>query len=397
MGILKSIDETLARAVAVGEVPGVVAVAANGRHVLYESAFGKRGVDQSAEMTLDTVFWLASMTKALVATAAMQLVEQGRADLDEPVGRLLPPLASPQVLEGFDANGAPRVRPARRAITLRHLLTHTSGFSYDIWNSAIGRYMEMNDLPSLIHCRRKSLLVPLTADPGERWDYGISIDWVGQLVEAVSGKTLSAYLRDHLLDPLEMADTGFRLSESQRARLATVHQRQADGSLVAIALEVPQEPEFHMGGGGLYGAPMDYITFIQMILNEGVGPNGVRVLEPRTVALMAQNNIGDIRAGVLKSVMRSDSNDVDFFPDMVQRWGLSFLINPDPSPTGRSGGSLSWAGLANTYFWIDRAKSVGGLVMTQILPFADPAVLRLYDAFESAVYQDLAEGEGAAA
>ena len=329
------------------------------------------------------------MTKALVGTAAMQLVEQGKVDLDEPISRVVPGLANPKVLEGYDDAGKPILRPARRPITLRHLLTHTSGFGYDIWNGSVDRYMRENDIPLLVDCKVSSLGQPLAAEPGEKWEYGISIDWVGQVVEALSGADLETYLSENLFKPLGMKDTAFIIRPAQRKRLATVHQRQLDGSLKPIEHEISQEPEFFMGGGGLYGTARDYAKFVQMMLNDGRARDGTEVLKPETVALMGENSIGAIEAGVLKTHLPQLSYDANFFPGMSQKWGLSFLINMKDAPNGRSAGSLTWAGLANTYFWIDRKKRVGGVIMTQILPFADPIVLDLYGAFERSVYRDL--------
>jgi methyl acetate hydrolase len=381
------IDGILGAAVAAGDVPGVVAAAVDGRRTLYEGAAGRRGLANVHPMTLDTVIWYASMTKALVAAATMQLIERGRAQLDDPAARYLPALEAPRVLEGFDAAGAPRLRPAKRPITVRHLLTHTSGFGYDIWNADVNRYMAENGIPSLIECRKKSLHQPLVCDPGERWEYGISIDWAGQLVEALSGLSLRDYLREHLFDPIGMVDTDFILGPSQRRRRAGMHQRHPDGTLEAIEHQVNQQPEFHMGGGGCYGTVRDYAAFVQTMLGRGVARNGARVLRRETVALMGRNAIGELHAGVLNAGLPTLANSSNFFPGMAQQWGLSFLINPEPASAGRSAGSLTWAGLANTYYWIDPAKGVGGVIATQILPFADSKVLALYAAFERATYR----------
>ena len=346
-------------------------------------------------MTPDTIFWYASMTKALVAAGAMQLVEQGRLKLDEPASNILPELAAPQVLEGFEADGAPKLRPARRPITPRHLLTHTAGYGYNWENGDILRYLEKYDLPDLIHCKRRSLDQPLLADPGDRFVYGISIDWIGQLIEAVSGKSLRDYLRQNLFDPLGMDDTDFIQTSEQKARRATVHEKRPDGTIVPIEHEVEQNPEFFMGGGGLCGLPTDYAAFIQMVLSGGKSKNGRSVLRPETVALMGQNHAGPAHIAGVKSVMPNLAHPVDFFPGQRQGWGLSFLINLERSAQGRSPGSLSWAGLANTYFWIDPTECVGGVIMTQMLPFADPAVLSAYNAFERAVYDGLASAKAA--
>jgi methyl acetate hydrolase len=385
MEVRTGVDAVLERAVDAGEVAGVVALAADEDGVVYEGAFGKREIAKEPDMTLDTVFWIASMTKAVTSVAAMQLVEQGNLQLDEPMSSLIPELASPQVLEGFDDAGVPRLRSARRPITLRHLLTHTAGFTYDIWHADTGRYMAHAGIPGIIDCKNVTLGTPLAFDPGDRWLYGINIDWVGKTVERVSGLSLEDYFREHIFAPLGMTDTGFVIKPDQRSRLASMHVRNPDGSLAAIAFEIPQQPEFFMGGGGLYSTGQDYLKFLQMLLHDGRF-DGAQILRSETVAEMNRNHIGDLTVGVLKTAIPTSSNDAEFFPGMVKKWGLGYMISTEDAHTGRSGGSLAWAGLGNTYFWIDPAKRVTGVILTQILPFADAKVLSLFEQFETAMY-----------
>jgi len=385
---LPRIDQALSQAADAGEVAGVVAAATVRGEPFYEGAFGRREIGKPAAMTIDTVFWIASMTKAITTAGAMQQVEEGKLKLDSPISDILPQLRSPQVFEGFDASGIAKLRPAKRAITLRHLLTHTAGFSYDIWNADIGKYMEQNGIPGIITCQDAALTTPLTFDPGERWDYGINIDWAGKAVEAVSGKRLDSYLRDRIFAPLGMVDTGFVLRADQRARLAAMHARGADGALQAMPFELPQEPEFFMGGGGLYGTARDYLRFLNMILGGGT-LDGAQILKRETVRAMVQNNIGAITVQTLKTAMPPYSNDADLFPGMVQKWGLSFCINTEQGPHGRSPGSLAWAGLGNTYFWADPARNVAATIMTQTLPFADAKVLDLFGRLERGIYDAL--------
>jgi len=385
MANLASVDRIFSQAVESKAMPGIVAVAATDKGVLYEGAFGKRELGKDAAMTVDTVVWIASMTKAITATAAMQLVERGKLSLERPAHEVVPELANARVLEGFDPVGNPRLRAPKRPITLRHLLTHTSGFSYEIWRSEIAQYQAATGTPGITTCTKAALTTPLLFDPGDRWDYGIGIDWAGKMVEAVSGQKLDRYFQENVFGPLGMKDTSFRISPSQRARLARVHQRGDGGALAPIEFELPQEPEFLMGGGGLYGTAGDYLAFTQMIMQGGRSKGG-QLLRPETVALMSQNHIGALEIGAMTSVIPALSKDIDLFPGVKKQWGLSFLITGDPLPTGRSAGSLAWAGLANTYFWIDRTRGVCGVFLSQVLPFFDDTAIDLAVKFETEVY-----------
>jgi methyl acetate hydrolase len=376
---LGQVDQTLRQAVNAKIVPGLVAIGANDKGIIYEGAFGP-------SITADSVFWIASMTKAITATACMQLVEQGKLQLEQPMGKLLPQLESPKVLEGFDASGAPKLRPAKRPITLRHLLTHTAGFTYTIWSAPITQYHKVTGIPGIGECKNATFAVPTEFDAGDRWEYGINMDWVGKAVEAVSDQSLEVYFREHIFGPLGMTDTGFFISTAQKARVAPMFSRQADSSLSPMPFEMPQRPEFFMGGGALFSTPRNYMQFLQMHLHDGTF-NGAQVLKPETCALMRQNHIGDLDVQTLKTVDPGLSNDANLFPGMVQKWGLSWDINTEPGPAGRSAGSVAWAGLFNTYFWIDPTKKVTGTIMTQLLPFADGPLLKLFAAFESGLYK----------
>jgi CubicO group peptidase (beta-lactamase class C family) len=378
-----AISELLRQATDTGDVPGVVVAAATADGPIYEAGFGVRDTASRASMTVDTVVWIASMTKAVTAACAMQLVEQGKLSLDAPIATVLPELAKIQVLEGFAPDGTPRLRSATRPITLRQLLTHTSGFVYEVWNSDVSRYLAQTGTPSITTCENASLSIPLLFEPGERWDYGIGIDWVGKAVEAVSGMRLGQYMQQNLLQPLGMTDTGFKIGAAQRQRLAKVHNRTPEG-FVPVDMELPQNPEFEMGGGGLYSTVGDYLRFTRMIMNGGM-LDGVRVLERETVAAMSANAMGNLVCRPMKTAMPNASNDVDFIDGM--KWGLSFLINPQPLPTGRSAGSLAWAGLANSYYWIDPVRQITGVYATQLLPFFDEKAVRLFQDFETAVYR----------
>ena len=379
-------DTVLLNAVQAGHIPGVVASVSSGNDTLYEAAFGERALGQGVAMTPDTVFWLASMTKPIVGAAAMQLVEQGKLTLDEPAAKILPELAEVKLLTGWDAAGKPLLRAPKTQITLRQLLTHTAGFTSDIWNADSARYLKTMNLPRAGSGKKIALSVPLTFEPGTRWEYGINIDWAGQLVAAASGMRLGEYLQKNITGPLGMSNTGFRISANMRARLATVHQRDpVTGALNTTPFEVPQETEFDPGGGGLYSTAGDYLRFSRMILNQGRG-NGQQLLKPETLALMSKNAMGPLRVNFLSTQTPAASLDAEFFPGIEKTWGLTFMINEQQAPTGRSAGSLAWAGLPNAFFWIDPTKDLAGVILMQVLPFVDPRALGLFTDYEKAVY-----------
>ncbi len=366
------IDAVLSAAAGSGG-PGAVALAAGRDGIFYQGAFGKRSLADGTPMTLDTVFWIASMTKAVTGVAAMQCVERGKLSLDQPAGEIVPDLAEPLVLEGFGADGKPRLRPARRKITLRSLLTHTAGLVYDVWNAEMDRYAQTTGLPPARSGTLASLKAPLAFEPGERWEYGINIDWAGRMVEAVSGQDLDAYMRKHIFEPLHMNDTGFLPNAEQIARTAQTHARKSDGSLEPIPNSLPEKREFFAGGGALFSNGPDYLAFLGMLLRGGT-LDEARILKPETVALMAQNHIGDLNVQPLTTTSPTVSNDAEFFPGMAKKWGLTWLINTQDVPGRRSAGSLAWGGLFNTYYWIDPKQQVTGVLLTQMTRSPIPAV-----------------------
>ncbi|AWN46201.1 1,4-butanediol diacrylate esterase [Methylobacterium terrae] len=382
-------DAILRRGVAQAPgLPGIVAMATDRERTLYAGAAGQRSGD--APMTTDTVLAIFSTTKAVTATAALQLAEEGLIDLDAPAASYVPALAEIQVLEGFAEDGSPRLRPPARPVTTRMLLLHTAGFGYDIFNESYARLLRESRRPGVTSGTRASLMTPLLFDPGESWEYGSNIDWAGQVVEAVTGRRLGTVMRERIFGPLGMESTGFSLTPALRTRLARMHQRNEDGTLKVLdGFELPQEPEVEMGGHGLYSTAEDYLRFVRMWLDDGAGPHGP-VLRPETVAMAATNGLGpSLRIRALPGVKRHLSHDAEFFPGMPKSWGLSFMINDEDAPTGRSAGSLAWAGLANLYFWIDRTRGVGGFWGTQLFPFADPASMENFLEFETALYRSL--------
>src|SRR5437764_4798004 len=380
------IDAALRGAVEHKEVPGVVALVTDRQRVLYQGAFGVTDVSTGRALTADALFRIASMTKAITSIAAMQLIEQGRFGLDDPVEKYLPEFANLKVFESFDAaTGAYRLRPASTPPTVRHILTHTSGLGYP-FTSAILR--DFKPQPGETY----PFGGPLLFDPGERWQYGTSTDVVGKLVEKVSGQKLEDYFREHIFAPLQMSDTSYNVPQEKAARLVAGQQRAGERMDGAIVLQTPQpgltiaEP---IGGGGLASTANDYGRFMRMLLNGGE-LDGARVLKSETVALMGENHIGTVSVPALKTALPR-SADFTFVADGRDKWGLGFLITADQVPGKRSPGSLSWGGINNTYFGIDPSRGVAGTILMQYLPFADAKALAVYDAFERATYQLVSE------
>jgi methyl acetate hydrolase len=374
-----SISTTLRHALEESGVPGVVAFAADRNRVLYHGAFGTADIETKVPMTEAAMFRIASMTKPITSIAAMQLIEQGRFTLDDPVEKHLPEFANLKVIDSFDhATGAYRLRPARRSVTVRHLLTHTSGIGYNFTNPILRDFKARGD--------ERFPVGPLLFEPGERWEYGTSTDWVGRLVEAASGQSLDSYFREHIFAPLKMPDTHYSVPPAKESRLVAVHHRLADKSLVKDVNQPPLAVRNPVGSTALTSTAADYIRFVRMILNGGV-LDGVRIVSPETIDAMCRNQIGAFGARALKTALPERSADFSFIADGKDKWGLGFLISAADTPGGPSAGTLSWGGIFNTYFWIDRTRGIAGVVLMQFLPFADPKALALVTAFQRAIYQ----------
>ncbi|WGU40602.1 MULTISPECIES: serine hydrolase [unclassified Phenylobacterium] len=372
----QTIQALLDEAVANGAAPGLTAAIAHPDGTDSFHAAGVRGAADPSAMRPDDTFWIASCTKAITSAAALQLVERGVLDLDAPVGERLPNLASPQVLEGFDADGAPRLRPASTPLTLRRLLTHTSGLAYDFFHADLARYYAsagaslMESAPS----------APVLAfDPGDGWQYGIGIDAVGWLVEQAAGQGLDAYVAEHVTGPLGMTDTAFVATPELEARAAGMHHRTPDGAFVP-APHLPASPVYY-GGGGLRSTAPDYLKFLRAVIAE----DGGGVLGPRTLRWLRDADSA-MPAGDLDTAMAPISHDFRPLPGTPKTWTLGFLRNEADVPGMRRAGSLAWGGLANCYYWADPASGVAGVLCGQFLPFGDPGMLAAFEALERAVY-----------
>jgi len=377
-----SIDETLRTGIARRKIPCAVGMVATADKITYQGAFGTRDSVSGMAVKIDSIFSIASMTKAITSAAALQLVDQGKVKLDEPLSKYMPELGKLQVFEGVDDSGKPILRPVRRPVTLKHLLTHTSGFAYDTWSEEMQKYEKAGGpAPTGV-----APLAPLVFEPGTRWQYGYSADWAGKLVETISGLTLEQYFQKNILAPLGMKDTSFILPAEKFDRLASGYDRQPDGTLKERPRTMPVPPKAYNGGGGLFSTAGDYVRFMQMILKHGRGADGMQILRPATVDLMTTNQIGETVAGRLKSFQPDRSSDVDVHPGERDGWGLGFLINRVAYPGGRSAGSLAWAGIYNTFYWIDPKRDRCAVLMMQYLPFVDKEAVGLLSDFEKAVY-----------
>lgn len=371
-----------------GGAPGVVAMATDRNGNFYEGATGTRELGRDSPMTTDSVFAIFSTTKALTGTLIMQLVEEGRIALSDNAGEYVPEIDELQVLDGFDANGQPRTRAPGRKITVNDLMLHASGLCYEFFSENDLKYRTARSIPPIMSCSFDSIRTVLLHEPGAAWTYGANIDWLGRIVEQQRGKRLGEVMKERIFTPLGMQDIGFRMSESMKARRVTIHDRAADGKLTPLPdLVLPDPPPMDMGGHGLYATIGEYMKFIRMILNNGAGPNG-RVLRPETVDLMAQDGLAPmgLAVGGWTTSVPSLSNTGEFLPGTDKGWAYSFMTNRERAPTGRPAGSLMWAGLANSFFWIDRQNGIGGYWATQILPFQDAASYPGFVEFETAIY-----------
>jgi CubicO group peptidase (beta-lactamase class C family) len=377
-----SLDEKLKSAVSRGDVPGIVVMAAtaDGR-VLYEGAFGKADVARDRAMTMDTLFRIASMTKPVTSVAALQLYEQRRFALDDPAEKYLPELEDLKVFETFDPKtGTYTLRPAKKKVTIRQLFTHTSGLGYGFTSATLHAFKPREG---------EEYVGPLLFEPGTQWIYGTSTDWLGRLVERLSGKNLEEYFRENIFAPLGMPDTFYNVPQGKEGRRVTAHRREG-GRADAPPVERPNQPptastSFN-GGGGLWSTASDYMRFERMILNRG-SLDGVRILSADSVSLMMKNQIDGVRVRALKTAQADLSMDFAFIDDAKDKWSLGFLLTTASVPGKRAASSLSWGGLSNTYFWIDPKRRVAGVVLMQLLPFADTKALAIYDTFERGVYQ----------
>ncbi len=380
------LNPILVDAVAKGAVPFVVAMVGDANGVTWAGSAGERAPGVAADA--DTVFRIFSMTKAIGSTAAMVLIDRGKLDFDTPVEDVLPKFSNVTQLDGFDSNGQPKLRAPSVKPTIRHLATHTSGLVYEFWNADMAKYMAATKHPTVISGLEAALYYPLVFKPGERWGYGLGIDWLGQVVEAVDGRRIDQFCKEEILGPLRMADTQFEVEGSMKGRLAAVSARGEDGGFAPFEIAPPPQPEVYGMGHALYSTAPDYMRFLRMFLQKGE-LDGERVLSEAGVDSMLTNHIGDVRVGKMTSLAPPITADVDLFPGIDKTHSFAFLRNEQDVPGMRSAGSQCWAGVCNTHYWFDPSKNVAAVIMTQSLPFVEPQFMEVYEAFEKAVYANI--------
>lgn len=381
------VDHVLERAVADGAVPQVVAMAADRDGIIYEGTAGPRVVGEPGPATPDSHLRTMSMTKMVATTVALQLVEQGKLDLDAPVERYCPEFADVQVLEGFDGD-EPRMRPPASKATVKQLLTHTTGLGYWFFSPELTKWEATTGSPNVLSGLNLIFKAPMLADPGTRFEYGINLDWLGQVIHAVSGTKLDEAVAHVVTEPLGMNETAFVMSVAQRDNSIPVHLRGDDGAWVATEVDIVQQPEYWSGGHGLHSTPRDYMKFQRMLLGNGTSPDGVKILESATVDAAFTNQIGELDfPAELKTADPQSTCDFNAGPGF--KFGYGLLLNTEDIPGARRAGSGSWAGLLNTHFWIDRTTGITAAIYCQTLPFVDPPALQLYQEFEGALYASL--------
>ncbi|WP_162906626.1 serine hydrolase domain-containing protein [Algihabitans albus] len=379
---MAALETLLSEAVAKDTLPFAVAMVGDSEGIEWSCCAGDAAKGQPARE--DSVFRIFSMTKAIGSLAAMILIDRDKLDFDTPVAEILPEFDRLKVIDRFDGDTAILRDPVRPA-TVRHLATHTSGLEYEIWNADMPRYMEATGLPSILSGSREGLFYPLMSDPGTRWAYGNGIDWLGQVVEAVDGRSIDRFCREEVFEPLAMTSTGFEPGQTKQDRLVDSTIRGGDGSFEPFEIAPPPNPEFYGMGHALYATAPDYLRFLRMLLNGGT-LDGQTILSRHGVERMLANHIGDLSLEKMVTVAPAVSADVDIFPGTRKTHSFGFMRVEEDLPGQRSAGSQGWAGVLNTHYWFDPHQDLAAVLMTQFLPFADPRFMQLYSDFETAVY-----------
>jgi CubicO group peptidase (beta-lactamase class C family) len=381
---MTDMNSVMANAVKAGDVPFAVGMVANSGGITFSGAAGDAAPGLPAGE--DTVFRIFSMTKAIGSLAAMILIDRGKLSFDTPMASILPAWDDIQVLDGFDGD-TPILRAPKTAATVEHLATHTSGLEYEFWNANMAKYLEVTGAAPILSGQRCALQLPLMSDPGTRWGYGTGIDWLGQVVEAVDGRSIDAFCQAEIFDPLGMGKTAFAVRPDMADQLSHVALRGPDGALGPMEIAPPADPEFYGMGHALYSTAPDYMRFLRMMLNRGA-LDGARLLSEDAISQMLADHMNGLKFLPMHTVTPL-SADCDPFPDMRKSHSFGFLRFEGDAPGMRSAGTQGWAGVCNSHYWFDPAKDVAAVIMTQSLPFVEPRFMQTYEAYERAVYAGL--------
>jgi len=379
---MSDLQAVLDGAVKAEDVPFAVGMVGGKDGVTWSGAAGERAPGKAA--SVDTVFRIYSMTKAIGSTAAMILIDRGKLDPDARVEDIIPAFADIEVLDRFEGD-EPVLRAPKSKATVRQLATHTSGLEYEFWNDTIARYLTVTGRPSILSGQKAALFYPMASDPGTRWGYGMGIDWLGQIVETIDGRRIDDFCREEIFEPLAMVDTAFEVSEAMQPRLASVSMRGEDGHFAPFDIAPPSHPQVYGMGHALYSTAPDYMNFLRMVLNRGA-LGGRRVLSEKSLEWMLADHMQGLNFRRMVTAMPAITADCDPFPDARRTHSFAFLRVEDDVPGMRSAGSQTWAGVLNSHFWFDAKKDVAALIMTQSLPFVEPRFMKTYESFERAVY-----------
>jgi methyl acetate hydrolase len=375
------LDAYLGRTIETTKIPGVVAMVADADGVLYAGAFGRSDVANNEPMKMDSIFRIASMTKPVTSVAVMMLVQQGDVALDDPISQYLPAFENAEVIATFNARDKTFTkRPATADITVRHLLAHTSGLGYSFSSPT---------LAALLAPGASATTVPLLHDPGTKWTYGESTRVLGSLVEEVTGQPLDQFLAERIFVPLGMSDTFYVVPAAKTDRVVTTFRTTPEGFVETPNPEQISAPIY--GDGGLHSTAADYVKFMQMFLNDGRAADGTRILSEESVKLMGRTHTGNVKVELQPTANEAVSMP---FPLGAGRdtFGLGFQVTgAHRDPRERSPGSMAWAGIFNTQFWIDPASGVAAVLLMQYLPFYDAAAIETLQGFEQRVYESLAD------
>ena len=379
----EKINDTLKKA-SNQRVPAISAAVLSKDNILYKGYFGFSNIEEKKPVDQNSLFRIASMTKAITSTCVYQQIDRGKLTLNTSLKDYFPEISEKKILDGFDGDGNPVLKEPESDITIGQLLTHTSGFAYEIWNENIAKLVEKGDLVTAFAGNEEFLKAPLVFEPGSSWEYGIGIDWLGVLIEKINECSLQDYMKRNIFNPLNMENTSYDLSEEDHDRVVAVYGRNGD-AYMQMPFEVPEKSSFYSGGGNLISNVDDYSSFLKLFLNVGT-VNGEKILSEKSVQSMLQSLNKTLEMNTMKTQVPMLSDNVDFFPNTTKSWSPGFMINHEDIQYGRPANSAGWAGLFNSFFWIDQKNDIAALILMQMLPFVEKGCFETLKDFESSIY-----------